>query len=239
MASTAVLVMGIVESISVSTASQLPFAQDPFFGEHGSGAALYPPFDAHFPKTATSKNCSVCGGRDGCAGCLCAKGCLPNQVNESLPFVSRTLGNHMVLQRAPAAAIVYGHAKVGTIVTTTFRGKSYTTITDNVDVGGGQGLGTWRQALPPTPGGKESYTLTITSADGDCANLTDVLFGEVYFCSGQSNMEDPMLTQINATEECERANSFPTIRLFTVNDDNPGRAFNHGGPVHSSALYKF
>ena len=41
-----------------------------------------------------------------------------------------------------------------------------------------------------------------------------------------------MLTQINATEECERANSFPTIRLFTVNDDNPGRAFNHGGPEH-------
>ena len=41
-----------------------------------------------------------------------------------------------------------------------------------------------------------------------------------------------MLTQINATEECERANGFPTIRLFTVGDDNPGRAFNHGGPEH-------
>ena len=41
-----------------------------------------------------------------------------------------------------------------------------------------------------------------------------------------------MLTQINSTEECERANSFPTIRLFTVNDDNPGRAFNNGGPEH-------
>lgn len=36
--------------------------------------------------------------------------------------------------------------------------------------------------------------------------------------AGQSNMEDPMLTQINATEECEHANSFPTIRLFSVND---------------------
>lgn len=73
-------------------------------------------------------------------------------------------------------------------------------------------------------------------------------------------MEDPMLTQINSTEECERANSYPTIRLFTVNDgayvvqlqsacgwemlgphithtlpsyaDNPGRAFNNGGPEH-------
>jgi hypothetical protein len=45
-------------------------------------------------------------------------------------------------------------------------------------------------------------------------------------------MEDPMLTQINSTGECERANSFPTIRLFTVNDDNPGRAYNNGGPEH-------
>ena len=27
-----------------------------------------------------------------------------------------------------------------------------------------------------------------------------------------------MLTQINSTEECEHANNFPTIRLFTVND---------------------
>lgn len=41
-----------------------------------------------------------------------------------------------------------------------------------------------------------------------------------------------MLTQVNAAEECERANGLPTIRLFTVNDDNPGRAFNYGGPEH-------
>lgn len=203
-------------------------------------AAAYPnehppfvtPFDADFPEVAIAKNCSVCGGRDGCAGCLCFKKCTPTQVNESLPFVSRTLGSHMVLQRAPASAMVYGHAKLGATITTTFGGKKYTTTTDWVDVGDGQGLGTWRQALPPMPGGKTAYTLTFASSAGDHATLTDVLFGEVYFCSGQSNMEDPMLTQVNATAECERANGFPTIRLFTVNDDNPGRAFNNGGPEH-------
>ena len=138
----------------------------------------------------------------------------------------------MVLQRAPASAMVYGHASMGATVTTTFGGKSYTTTTDTVDVGDGQGLGTWRQALPPTPGSKTAHTLTFASSAGDHATLTDVLFGEVYMCSGQSNMEDPMLTQINSTEECEAANGFPTIRLFTVNDDNPGRAFNNGGPEH-------
>ena len=216
-------------------AGSLPFADDLFFGERGDAA--YPPFDADFPSQPFNhKNCSVCGGRDGCAGCLCVKRCTPSQVNESLPFVSRTLGSHMVLQRGNGpngkSAMVYGHAKLGATITTTFGGKNYTTITGSVDVGGGQGLGTWRQALPRTPGGKTAYTLSFASSAGDHATLEDVLFGEVYFCSGQSNMEDPMLTQINSTQECERANSFPTIRLFTVNDDNPGRAFNHGGPEH-------
>ena len=159
------------------------FADDVVFGQHGDGAADYPPFDADFPEVPT-KNCSKCGGRDGCAGCLCVKKCTPAQVNESLPFISRTLGSHMVLQRAPASAMVYGHAKLGSTVTTMFGGKNYTTTTDSIDVGDGQGLGTWRQALPPTPGGKTAYTLTFASSAGDRATLTDVLFGEVYFCSG-------------------------------------------------------
>ena len=164
-----------------------PFADDPVFGQQGDGAADYPPFDADFPRPPhAAKNCSTCGGRDGCAGCLCVKKCTPAQVNESLPFVSRTLGSHMVLQRAPASAMVYGHAKLGSTVTTTFGGKNYSTTTDSIDVGDVQGLGTWRQALPPTPGGKTAHTLTFASSAGDHATLTDILFGEVYFCSGAS-----------------------------------------------------
>ena len=208
-------------------AASAPDRYPNLFGEH----KRRPAFDSGFPVVADT-NCSKCGGRDGCVGCRCVKKCQAPPAKESLPFVSRTLGSHMVLQRAPASAMVFGHAKLGATVATTFRGKTYTTTTDSVDVGGGQGLGTWRQALPPTPGGKAAHTLSFTSSAGDHASLEDVLFGEVYFCSGQSNMEDPMLTQINATEECERANSFPTIRLFTVGDDNEGRAFNNGGPEH-------
>jgi sialate O-acetylesterase len=219
---------------AVAASPTLPFAaDDPIFGERGDGAAAFPRFDVDLPDVGSpfAKNCSACGGRDGCVGCICIKKCATPQTNESLPFLSRTLGSHMVLQRAPASAMVYGHAKQGATITTTFGGKNYTTTTDSVDVGV-SGLGTWRQALPPTLGGKTAHTLSVASSAGDRASLEDVLFGEVYFCSGQSNMEDPMLTQINATEECERANGFPTIRLFTVNDDNPGRAFNHGGPEH-------
>ena len=128
----------------------------------------------------------------------------------------------MVLQRSPASAMVYGHAKQGATVTTTFGGNNYTTVVDSVDLPNATmaGLGTWRQALPPTPASKTPYTITFASSAGDHGLLEDVLFGEVYFCSGQSNMEDPMLTQINSTEECERANgaisSTFTSRLLHV-----------------------
>ena len=93
---------------------------DEFFGERGDAAAGFPRFDAGFPDVGSplTKNCSVCGGRDGCVDCNCVKGCATPQIYESLPFLSRTLGSHMVLQRAPASAVVYGHAKQGATVRT-------------------------------------------------------------------------------------------------------------------------
>jgi hypothetical protein len=93
---------------------------DPIFGLRGDGAAEFPRFDADFPPAVDLQgrpppkgNCSTCGGRDGCVDCVCVKRCAAPQSNESLPFLSRTLGSHMVLQRAPASAMVYGHAKLG------------------------------------------------------------------------------------------------------------------------------
>ena len=45
--------------------------------------------------------------------------------------------------------------------------------------------------------------------------LDDLLIGDVWLCSGQSNMEQSMSNIMNATEEIEASTSFPTIR-FTV-----------------------
>ena len=180
------------------------FADDPFFGQRGDGAAEFRRFDADFPDGApriggthlarppAKGNCSVCGGRDGCVGCLCVKKCATPQANESLPFLSRTLGSHMVLQRAPASAMVFGHAKQGASVTTTFGGKDYTTTVDSVNVGV-PGIGTWRQKLPPTPASREPHTLTFASSAGDHGVLEDVLFGEVYLCSGPPHLPPPFL----------------------------------------------
>lgn len=79
--------------------------------------------------------------------------------------------------------------------------------------------GKWMCDLP-TPSAGGPYTITIHDVDSTI-ELKNVLIGEVWFCSGQSNMEMPLqgwpphdVIQ-NSDQEIEQAN-FPNIRLFTV-----------------------
>jgi len=55
-------------------------------------------------------------------------------------------------------------------------------------------------------------------ANGTLVTITihDVLFGDVWVCSGQSNMQMTVASIFNATEEIANAGNFPKIRLFTV-----------------------
>ena len=46
--------------------------------------------------------------------------------------------------------------------------------------------------------------------------MSDVLFGDVYICGGQSNMEFAIPAVANTTYERQRANAFSSIRLFSV-----------------------
>ena len=107
---------------------------------------------------------------------------------ETLNFLSATLGSHMVLQRAPSRATVWGVTAKGAIVTTTMSSSTSTsTFTSVADVNG-----TWRQLLPATPGNSQTaynFPFTSTNSTSERAELTDVLFGDVYLCGGQSNME--------------------------------------------------
>lgn len=127
---------------------------------------------------------------------------------ETINFLSATLGDHMVLQRAPQRALVWGHTSPGAKVTTMFNTQSYIATADK--------NGTWRQLLPPTQASKKNYTLTFKSSVGETASLKDVLFGEVYICGGQSNMVFAMPSVTNSSAEQQLANKYPTIRIFTV-----------------------
>ena len=88
--------------------------------------------------------------------------------------LSKTLGDHMTLQR-DTPAMVWGFAASGASVKTTFAGNSYTASA------GSDGI--WRQALPATPATAEGQSITFSASTGETAALNDVVFGDVYICS--------------------------------------------------------
>jgi hypothetical protein len=91
--------------------------------------------------------------------------------------LSNTLGDTMVLQREPQQAVVWGFGDAGVSVTTTFMGKQLPAA--KVDA-----TGTWRVSLPATAASKAPTTITFAGSDGSKASLKDVLFGDVFLCSG-------------------------------------------------------
>lgn len=84
--------------------------------------------------------------------------------------LSDTLGDHMVLQRAPQAATVWGFAPAGTVVKTTFSGTIYSSTAGADTI--------WRQALPPTAATAAGQTISFSASTGEAAALNDVLFGD-------------------------------------------------------------
>lgn len=87
-------------------------------------------------------------------------------------------GHHMVLQR-DANVPIWGTAPAGETVTVSFVGKTRTTEAD--------GNGNWRVELPSIAASKEPATL-IVQCGSDKAEINDVLVGDVWLGSGQSNM---------------------------------------------------
>lgn len=71
-------------------------------------------------------------------------------------------------------------------------------------------IGTWKVKLPAesNPG---PFVIQIRSSEGSLS-LTDVLFGDVWMCSGQSNMQFKMSeVMILSVFKCESLNSYPSI----------------------------
>jgi len=153
-----------------------------------------------------------------------------SQDDETLHFLSATLGSHMVLQRAPQTAIVWGFTSPGATVTTTMQASNVEhckTQPALVESSACQQLnlttvassdGTWRQTLPATAASRVPFQFQFSSSSvaKENATMQDVLFGDVYICGGQSNMEYAMPAVTNTSAEKQIANQFPTIRFFSV-----------------------
>ena len=109
-----------------------------------------------------------------------------------------------VLQRDQAIQL-WGDSDSGKSVTATMNGHSSTTMIDSE--------GKWHLELPAMPAGGP-YSLMLKTEEGNLT-LKDILLGDVWLCSGQSNMGWPMSKSANAKEETARAEN-PNIRLYQV-----------------------
>jgi sialate O-acetylesterase len=119
--------------------------------------------------------------------------------------------DNMVLQQQSQVA-VWGWAKAKSSVTVTcsWNKKTYSARSD--------GNGRWNLKVQTPEASYTPYTLTVS--DGKPVSLKNVLIGEVWICSGQSNMEMPMkgyyLQPVEGGPDAITHSYNPGIRCFTV-----------------------
>lgn len=122
----------------------------------------------------------------------------------------RVFTSHMVLQRE-RPIVISGTAEAGKAVEVAFAGRSR-----NAAAGPD---GEWSAEFPAMEAGGP-YVLSVSGAAGTTpVVLEDILIGEVWMCTGQSNMEMPVFSEnpffrtLNAEEELRHADH-PQIRLY-------------------------
>jgi len=123
-----------------------------------------------------------------------------------LPFIHPLFSDHLVLQRNTKVP-VWGWTTPGAKVTVKFGGQTKVAVA--------RADGKWVAELGPMPVSSEARAMMITLGDNERSlTIEDVLVGDVWLCSGQSNMEMG-IGACNATSDIAAAN-FPQIRLLTV-----------------------
>jgi len=134
-----------------------------------------------------------------------ALGALVPAMGQAAPrLLDPMFADHAVVQRDRPIA-VWGEAAPGAKVEVTLG-------PDHASATAGAG-GAWRAALPAMKAGGP-YTLFARSAN-TMATANDVLVGDVFMCSGQSNMEWPVGASVNGKDEVARSGD-TGIRLLTI-----------------------
>lgn len=122
-------------------------------------------------------------------------------------------GSHMVLQQNMDVP-VWGTADAGEEVTVSFADQSHKTKAD--------ADGKWRIKLKPLKAAADQKGQPLTIAGSNTITFEDVLIGEVWLCSGQSNMYWRVNQAKDAKAEIANAD-YPQIRMFSVVPDGRSR----------------
>jgi hypothetical protein len=132
----------------------------------------------------------------GLAGCL-----LSADYSQAAPRLHAIFADHAVLQRDTPVP-VWGWAEPGEAITVICAGQTHHTAAD--------ARGEWTVTLTAMPAGGP-FDLTVEGKGRQV--VKDLLFGDVWLCGGQSNMEYPLGHVRDAKEELAKAD-FPQIRMF-------------------------
>ena len=111
--------------------------------------------------------------------------------------VAPLFGDHMVLQQMRAVP-VWGTAEPGQKVRVSIENRTHEVRTDE--------FGSWRVDLPAMSAAEHAQPVTLTiGAEGEAdIVIEDVMIGEVWLASGQSNMEWPVSQTDRADEAISR-----------------------------------
>lgn len=123
---------------------------------------------------------------------------------EARPRLPAVIGSGMVLQQELPLTI-WGWADAGEEITVVIGENRGSARTDE--------QGRWRVRLAPMKASAEPLKMTV--AGRETIELTDILVGEVWLGSGQSNMQMSVAAAAKGREEVAAAN-FPQVRLFLV-----------------------
>ena len=127
--------------------------------------------------------------------------CFSASAQIKLPQLVR---DSMILQR-DAKVNIWGWAAANEKLSVRFNNKTYKTKAD--------AAGNWKVILPPTKAGGP-YTIDINASNK--ITLKEILFGDVWFCSGQSNMVHQLnIHDVTYAKEIAEANN-PQIRQFLI-----------------------
>lgn len=130
-----------------------------------------------------------------------------SSVAEAKVWMPQMFQNGMVLQRNQTVN-VWGTADSNETVTVTIRGKKYTAVAGND--------GKWSVQLPKMKAGGP-YEMTVTSANDNAeTKISDVMVGDVWLCSGQSNIDVTVERVYPQYRDEIDSYSNDKIRLFRV-----------------------
>ncbi|XP_003417536.1 sialate O-acetylesterase isoform X1 [Loxodonta africana] len=126
------------------------------------------------------------------------------------------IDNYMVLQKEPSGAVIWGYGIPGATVSVTVCQVHETIMKKVTSVKAHSN--TWMVVLDPMkPGGPFEVMAEQTSGTMNFTlRVHNVLFGDVWLCSGQSNMKMTVSQIFNATREMSDTAAYQSVRILSV-----------------------